>query len=449
MKYKYILLLATVTLLVTNATAQTRTIGLKECIQLALANKSTILALNAEATIDSLNIKQMQAMNSPQIALAYDYLYNPIIRSNIVPVGRFSPNPTDETRAIKFGTNFNQTAGLQVMQPIFDASIRSKITESQLQYRIKKDQVTTANEELIYEVSKTFVSILTKQEQLKIATLDTARTASTLKMMRNKFSDGTVFKMDFNKAKINHNNSIFAYTALISDLVVEKIYLGFLTHLPAETIEIVDVDGIFSEQNVASLSQWKETRTLSKVNGLESKILLTQQQIIGEKAKYLPKLSFNGYLGADQFSNELQPFQSNSWFGNSFVGLALRVPITLGENKSNKISQFQSQIKSLNFQKEEEVKESEKNKQTALQAISKLKEEAKSYALNVDLLKENVQLFNERFQAGQELYENVNLEEIAYQKEVQQLNNVNSKIWQQWLVFLKNAGTLDKLKQSL
>jgi outer membrane protein TolC len=165
-----------------------------------------------------------------------------------------------------------------------------------------------------------------------------------------------------------------------------------------------------------------------------------------EKVKYLPKLALNGYLGADQFSNDLKPFQSNTWFGNSFVGLALRLPITIGENKLNKKSQFQSQIKSLNFQKEEELKESEKNKQTALQAISTLKEEAKSYSMNVDLLKENVQLYNERLQAGQETYENVNLEEIEYQKEKQKLNNVNNKIWQQWLLVLKNAGMLDKLK---
>jgi len=446
MKCKYILLVTITILLVSNAKAQTRTIGLKECIKLALANKSTILALNAEATIDSLNIQQIRAKNLPQIALAYDYLYNPIIRSNIVPVGQFSPNPTNETRAIKFGTNYNQSAGLQVMQPIFDASIRSKIVESQLQYRIKKDQVTTANEELIFEVAKTFVSILTKQEQLKIAKLDTCRTAGTLKILRNKFSDGTILKMDLNKAKINHNNSIFAYTALMSDLVTEKIYLAFLSNLQAETIEIVDVDNIFSEQNVTVLFQSNETKTLSKIKGLDSKILLTQQQMIGEKAKYLPKLSLNGYLGADQFSNDLQPFQSNTWFGNSFLGLALRLPITFGESKSNKLSQFQTQIKSLNFQKEEELKESQKNRQTALQEIGILKEEAKSYAGNVDLLKENVQLFNERLQAGQESVENVNLEEIEYQKETQKLNNVNSKIWQQWLVFLKNAGMLDKLK---
>ena len=446
MKCKYLLLVATVVLFATNTTAQTRTIGLKECITLALANKSNILALNAEATIDSLNIKQILAKNLPQVALAYDYLYNPIIRTNIVPVGQFSPIPTKESRAIKFGTTYNQMAGLQVMQPIFDATIRSKIKDSQLQYRIKKDQVTTANEELIFEVAKTFVSILAKQEQLKISKFDTLRTASTLKIVGNKFSNGNISKMDFNKAKINHNNSIFAYKELISDLIIEKIYLAFLINLQAKTIDVVDVDNIFTEQNLNVFTQSNETKTLPKINELDSKILLVQQQMSAEKVKYLPKLALNGYLGADQFSNDLKPFQSNTWFGNSFVGLALRLPITIGENKLNKKSQFQSQIKSLNFQKEEELKESEKNKQTALQAISTLKEEAKSYSMNVDLLKENVQLYNERLQAGQETYENVNLEEIEYQKEKQKLNNVNNKIWQQWLLVLKNAGMLDKLK---
>jgi outer membrane protein len=446
MKCKYILLVAAIVLFLTNTTAQTRKISLKECITLALANKSNILALNAEATIDSLNIKQIRAKNLPQIALAYDYLYNPIIRTNIVPVGQFSPMPTDEIRAIRFGTKYNQMAGLQVMQPIFDASVRSKIKDSQLQYRLKKDQLKAANEELIFEVAKTFVTILTKQEQLKISKLDTLRTASTLRIIRNKFLDGNLLKMDFNKAQINHNNSIFANKELISDLITEKIYLAFLTNLQANTIDFFDVDKIFTEKNLNILTQSNETKSSSKINELDSKILLAQQQIKGEKVKYLPKLSLNGYLGADQFSNDLEPFQSNTWFGNSFVGLALRLPITIGENKSNKISQFQSQIKSLNFQKEDELKLTEKNKQTALQEISTLKEEAKSYSLNIDLLKENIQLYNERLQAGQETYENVYQEEIEHQKEIQKLNNVNNKIWQQWLLFIKNAGMLDILK---
>jgi len=446
MKCKYFLLIAITILFLTNTNAQTRTIGLKECIKLALANKSNILALNAEASIDSLNIKQIRAKNALQIALAYDYLYNPVIRTNIVPVGQFSPIPTADVRAVKFGTKYNQIAGLQLMQPVFDATIRSKIKDSQLQYRIKKDQVTTANDELTFEVAKTFVSILTKQDQLKISKLDTLRTATTLKIIQHKFSDGTVFKMDFNKAKINHNNSILAYKELISDLIIEKIYLAFLINLQASTIDVVDLENIFTEQNLNSLMQSKETKTLSKINELESRIILAQQQITGEKVKYLPKLSLNAYLGADQFSNDLKPFQSDTWFANSFVGIALRLPIAIGENKWNKINQFQSQIKALNFQKAEELKESEKNKQTALQEIGTLKEEAKSYSLNIDLLKENVQLYNERLQAGQEIYENLNLEEIEYQKEIQKRNKVNNKIGQQCLLFIKNAGMLYKLK---
>ena len=445
MNYKYILLPAAVVLFLTNATAQTRSIGLKECINLALANKATILALNAEAMIDSLNINQMRAKNLPQVALAYDYLYNSIIRTNIVPVGQFSPVPTDQTRSIKFGTKFNQIAGLQIMQPVFDASIRSKIQESKLQYRIKKDQVATANEELLFEVAKTFVSILTKQEQVETLKLDTLRTASTLKIVRSKFLDGTSLKMDFNKAKINHNNSVFVYKELISDLIIEKIYLGFLTNLEPETVDVVDVDQTFTEENIIALAQSNEVKTLSKISELDSRISLAQQQLKGEKVKYLPKLNFNGYLGADQLSNELKPTQSNTWFGNSFLGLSLRLPITMGENRAVKLTQFQSQLNSLNFQKEEELSDSEKNKQSALQEIATLKEEALSYSVNIELLKENVQLYNDRLEAGQESYENVNLEEIAYQKEVQKLTSVNHKIWQQWLLFLKNAGMLDRL----
>lgn len=445
MNYKYLLLVAIAVLFLTNATAQTRSIGLKECINLALANKATILALNAEATIDSLSINQMRAKNLPQIAFAYDYLYNTIIRTNIVPVGQFSPVPTDQTRSIRFGTKFNQTAGLQVMQPVFDATIQSKIRESKLQYRIKKDQVATANEELMFEVAKTFVSILTKQEQVEILKLDTLRTGSSLKIVSDKFADGTSLKMDFNKAKINHNNSVFVYKELISDLIVEKIYLAFLTNLEAETFDVVDVDHTFTEENLSALAQSNEAKTLSKISELDSRISLAQQQIKGEKVKYLPRLNLNGYLGADQFSNELKPTQANTWFGNSFLGLSLRVPITIGENRAIKTSQFQSQITSLNFQKEEELKDAEKNKQTAVQEIATLKEEAMSYASNVELLKENVQLYNERLKAGQESYENVNLEEIAYQKEIQKLINVNNKVWQQWLLFLKNAGMLDRL----
>lgn len=445
MKLHPIYLLALIVFSTLNLQAQTRTIGLKECVKLALANKSNILALKANASTDSLNVKQLRSKNLPEIALAYDYFYNPIIRTSVVPVGQFSSNPSNEVRAIQFGTKFSQTAGLSVMQPIFDASIRSKINESKLQYRLRLDEVNTANDELTFEVAQLFVSILTKQELLKISKLDTLRTATTLQLAKDRFAKGSILKMDLNKAKINHNNAVFAFTETISTLVTDKIYLSFLINLNAETFKVVDVDAIFTEQNLEGISKPLVTENLSKVNEFETRINLAQQQIKSEKVKYLPKISLNGYLGADQYSSTFQPFESDTWFGNSFVGLGLKLPVLMGENKSNKISQFQSQIKSLEFQKQEELNLTEKNRQSAIQEISILKDQEKNFSKNISLLKENITLYNERLQAGQETFTNLNLEEIDYQKETQRLNNVKNDIWQKWLIFLKNAGLMKML----
>jgi outer membrane protein TolC len=445
MKLKNIFLLVLLLSLISNANAQTRTIGLKECIRLALANKAIILALKTDAVRDSLNIQQMRAKNLPQIALAYDYLYNPIIRTNIVPVGQFSAVASNETRAIRFGTTFNQSAGLLLMQPIFDVNIRSKLIESKLQYRLKQDELNSANDELIFEVAQTFVSILTKQELLEISKFDTLRTRKTMILAQDRFEKGSVLKMELNKTIINHNNAVFAYTEMISALVIDKIYLNFLTNLNEESYEIADVDSIFIEQKLNAVNQPIATEKLAKVIEFESRINLLRQQLKSEKFKYLPTLQLKGYLGADQFSNELKPFQSGTWFGNSFVGIGLKMPILLGENKSITKNQFQSQMKSLDFQKQEEQERTEKNRQTALQNISVLQEQAKNYSRNLALLKENISLYNERLQSGQETFTNVNLEEIDYQKELQKLSNVKNSIWQQWLLFIKNAGMIKNL----
>jgi len=40
----------------------------------------------------------------PDLSLNYNYRYNAIIPTQIIPVGQFNPVPTDEKRPIKFGT---------------------------------------------------------------------------------------------------------------------------------------------------------------------------------------------------------------------------------------------------------------------------------------------------------------------------------------------------------
>ena len=447
MKLKNIIQIVFVIFTNQNLTAQTRTIGLKECIQLALANKSSILALKTNATIDSLNSIQLKAKYFPEVALVYDYLYNPIIRTNIVPTGKFSPVPTDEVRPIKFGTSFNQSAGLQILQPIFDASIKSRIAETTLQVKIKQAEIKTANEDLAFEVAQSFSKLLLKQKQLKEIEFDTLRTAKTLSFSNDRFLEGKVLKTEVNKTQINHNNAVFSLQELLSSLVVEKIFLGFLINIPANEFDVADADNLFNQTNLALIDESTNVNSLALIQEYDTKVDLVKLQLKNEKVKYLPTLSAKGYAGADQFSNQLNPFQSNSWFGNAFVGLSARLPLLIGENKKNKQGQYQAQILGLNLQKEEVIKNAAFKKQTAKQEIAKLQAEYNFHKSNVLLYKENLIIYQERLQAGQETVNTINLEEIVYLKETEQLNIVDSKVWQYWLTYLKNAGLLFRITQ--
>jgi outer membrane protein len=445
MKLKKNISIVIIVLVVNNIFAQNQIIGLKEAIKMAIANKSSIMALKADVSLDSLNAIQLLAQNKPQVSLAYDYLYNPVRRTSVVPVGRFSPVPTDEVRPIKFGTNFNQTVGAQITYPIYNATVKSKIAETNLQYRIKQAEINTANEELAYEVAQSFVKILLKQKQLQELAIDTLRTEQTLSFAKARFSEGKALKTEVNKAQLNHKAVVFSLEDIISTLVIEKIYLSFLIGLPDPSFEISDTDNLLNQQNLTWLSEPTNTAGLSKLNEYTGRIDLINQQIKNEKIKYQPTISANGYLAAEQYANQLNPFESNSWFGNSYLGVSIRMPILLGEDKKNKLSQYEAQKTAIAFQKEEVIKLADSNRQKALQEMNQLNKEYAFYSSNLILLKENLDLYKERLNEGQETITTVNLEEIEYQKEAEKLKTVDGKMWQYWLQYLKNAGLMARL----
>ncbi len=425
--------------------AQEKKVTLKECILMALSNKSSILALKTEQTISDLNTKQQKSAYNTQVSVAYDYIYNPIIRSSIVPVGRFSQVPTDETRAIKFGTNYQQNLGLKVYQPLFDATIKSKIQESKIQEKIKNAEINTANNELAIEVSKTFITVLLNEQRAKSSVYDTLRTSQTLSVAKNNYLNGRILKTEFNKAKINHNNSVTVFNEIKNEIVNQRIYLSFLSKLPVDVQLIKDKNIAFSEDFSQITKSESGTDSLSEVQLLKSQISYENQKIKTLKNNYFPVIGLNGYVGADQFSNTLNPLQKDSWFGNSFVGLSVKLPVLIGQNFKNNVNQQQLKVKSLEYQIKSSTEEADKNKLFAENNLNKIKKEIKNSETNILLYKESLQIFQERLKEGQQTVSEVNNEEFDYNKEIENLSILKNNLFIQVIDYLKNSGLINRI----
>ncbi len=54
----------------------------------------------------------------------------------------------------------------------------------------------------------------------------------------------------------------------------------------------------------------------------------TTAQYQGLRRQLLPSVSLNAYWGEQYFDNDFRVFRGESWYGNSFINVALRIPIS-------------------------------------------------------------------------------------------------------------------------
>ncbi|MEN5232932.1 TolC family protein [Sphingobacterium faecium] len=446
MKKIILLLLATIS---TTLYAQDGTIRLSECIKLALENKANILAVKTDVLVA--NLQELEAKNKymPQLSLAYEYRYNPIIASQVIPIGQLSPTPSDEMRAVQFGTKWQQTAGLNLTQPLVDLSIKRKIAESRINEKVKQADQQIAEEQLKYEVMRSFGKLLVYTQQLESAVVDTSRTFKSYELIRDKFDERRVLKTDVNKAMLNHNNAVSSYKTAVSELVKEKIYLSFLTSIPVNRLlgNSIDFSPLLSDNFSAPMEDVHFDKTAS-VQQLNFKKELLSEQIKTEKYKYRPSLNFIGYLGANQYADKFNPVMSNSWFGNSYVGLSLKMPLT-GENTRYKVRQLQTQMQGIDHNRSETENKLMKDYLQAGEDIRKYKEQIDLTQNNVTLMDENVAIFQERFKAGQYNANDLNLQELDLLKEKNALLKLQADLVLKKIDKINFSGNLNEYIQSL
>ena len=446
-----ILTLVTATIFSVQGYGQTQKITIAGCLDAALKNKANIQAVKTDVYISELQTKAARAGYLPQISLEYDYRYNIIIPTSIVPVGLFYPVPTDAMKAIKFGTNWQQIAGLSFFQPLVDLSVRSRVAESRINEKSRNTDLLTAEQDIKIEVIKSFLSVYLKDQQMVSTRLDTVRTRKTLELIRAKFAEGRILRTDLNKATVNHNKALSAFHSALTELAKEKMYLSFLTDFSVLTVLNSEFDfSLIESGNIFPMSDSPVFDSLLSVQQLVLKSDLALQQEASEKRSVVPVIGIDGFMGANQFTNTFDPINSNSWYGNSYVGLSIKMPIISGRNVHNKVNQIKLQQKGINYSLEEEKKKATNTVMKIQEDISQLENETLLSTSNVKLLEENISLYQERFEKGQINTYDLLTEEIDLQKEKAELNREKAELMQTQIELMKNDGTLtsfiDKLK---
>jgi outer membrane protein len=424
-----------------------KTLTLTEAINNSFLNRKNIQSGKSNLAIQKLETEILYKKYWPQITLEYNYLYNPILQTSILPIGIFNPSyPLDATKSIQFGTKWSQTAGVTVIQPLLDQSIRRKITEAKLQERMASTTQAQSEYELAYTVAQTYIEIKLQQAKIESAIADTSRTFISYKLLKNKFDEKRLLKSDLNKSLINHNNTRQLLRDALAELKSYKVYLLFLTGQSGfEQPDFIIDTAFFNIHKILPANTSPDFNLIPEFQQLELEEQLKTKQAKSEKAKYLPIVSLKGFIGANQYTNNFDPVAANSWFGLSYVGIDVKLPLLFGEDKKKKLQQIQLQATQYHLLKEDKAAQYSKDAVTAQINMGLLMGQLTTQEENLVLTNESIIIMQARVLEGQESASTLNLEEANLQLLESVHESSKRQLWLYWLDYLKASGNLSLL----
>ncbi len=323
-----------------------QSLSLAEARQIALSHNPDLQVSILNTQIARKQVEQAKREKIPAVYANYDLRRNLIIPVTPVPAKAFDPNaPEGELLPLKFSTNWSSNAGLNATVDLFNPQKHGqlKVTQQQVALQDITRQITTS--QLKFKIGKDYAACVIARKQLKLAVADTLSKNKILNRTKERYAAGRLSISDLNEIQAAKNTALSNYfNAVKIQASARARLLADMGYDPAKTYKLSLTDSIQSllaqlnkqpdeHTNSLSLQKWKQQKRLTAI------------QLANTRAGFLPVISIKGFYGANYFDNNFNLFNADHWYGNSYIGLSVNLPVTADLARIKKIEALRLQQK--------------------------------------------------------------------------------------------------------
>ena len=315
---------------------------LENAIDYALENNR--LSKNATSDLEIANAKKWEtiATGLPQINAFIDYNNNLKQPVSLVPAEFFGGN-TGEFAELSFGTKQTIDGSVTLSQLLFDGSYMIGLASIKLYMDIAEKAKIKTDQEVKKATISAYGNALISQERVKILNKNLKNVKNNLDEINKIYQNGFTELENIEQLTISYkslkNSLEYAIKIEKTTLNLFKLIIGYdiekeialLDNLSGLTLKSFDLnkssENFEIEKNIdyqLSLNNKKSQQTLLRL----------------EQAKALPTLRAFIKGGYDGNNDSFKFFKPNQkWYGYSFVGVSMSVPIFSSLRKSAKTQQ--------------------------------------------------------------------------------------------------------------
>ncbi len=315
---------------------------LENAVDYALENNR--VSKNATSDLEIANAKKWEtiATGLPQINAFIDYNNNLKQPVSLVPAEFFGGNP-GEFAELSFGTKQTIDGSVTLSQLLFDGSYMIGLASIKLYMDIAEKAKIKTDQEVKKATISAYGNALISQERVKILNKNLKNVKNNLNEIKKIYQNGFTELENVEQLTISYkslkNSLDYAIKIEKTTLNLFKLIIGYdiekeialLDNLSGLTLKSFDLnkssENFEIEKNIdyqLSLNNKKSQQTLLRL----------------EQAKALPTLRAFIKGGYDGNNDSFKFFKPNQkWYGYSFVGVSMSVPIFSSLRKSAKTQQ--------------------------------------------------------------------------------------------------------------
>ncbi len=315
--------------------------SLQQAIKYAVENQKDIKNAIIDEQIAQKKVNEIMGMGLPQINASFDLRNFVEIPTSLIPADFFGGAP-GTFAAVKFGTKYNATAGVDASQLLFSGDYFLGVKATKTFLEISKKATLRTKIETAATVSKAYYTVLVNEERMKLMDATVARIKKTMDDTKALLDNGFVEKLDYDRLIVAYNNlmtereKVERLLQLATYLLKYQMGMDIYANLTL-TDKLTDVK---LEINSDVISPKFDYEKRVEYNLFDSQYKLAKLDLKRQRLSYLPTAFAYGSLSGTAQRNEFDIFDTDKqWYPTGLVGAKVTMPIFTGFQRHSKNQQ--------------------------------------------------------------------------------------------------------------
>jgi outer membrane protein len=290
-----------------------------------------------------------------------DYIQIP---TTLIP-GEFVNQP-GKFIPLKFGTQYNATGGITLKQVLFDGQVFVGLQARQASLDFYKKKQEVSEQMVRANIYKIYYQLLIAKSQIDQIDANIANQNALLHSSSEMFKNGFSEQLDVDKATVQLANLQSEKVQVEFNIANGYLGLKVLMGMPVrDSLHLSDTLTYEMVRDAAMGDNYKYTdRRDFQLLQINEK--LNRYDIKRYKKEYIPTANFVANYSQNQYTNDFNLGQRNSWFPTTYIGLSVNIPIFDGFYKAAnvrqaklRLAQTQNNMDSLRNRIDNDVKEAQ------------------------------------------------------------------------------------------